>query len=114
MTCNKIKPLLSAYLEEELLEEKRRFVENHLDICGDCRMRLEGFQKVSKGLEELQMLPVPENFTQTVLEKIMTSAPLQEVRKNFILAAAAGVATLTIVVGRLLYNRSIPKKSSHA
>lgn len=57
---DQIRNKLNAYLDGELNERSRAQVEEHLQVCADCRDELEGLRSLS---ERLQAAPLPEFTT---------------------------------------------------
>ncbi|NOX97520.1 MAG: zf-HC2 domain-containing protein [Nitrospirae bacterium] len=45
MRCRRIGRMLSAYVDNELGEDKIAFVNNHLSCCPECRQALSDFKK---------------------------------------------------------------------
>ncbi len=45
MRCRRIGRMLSAYVDNELREDKIAFVNNHLSLCPECRQALSDFKK---------------------------------------------------------------------
>ncbi len=48
MRCNKVKKILSAYLDGELSESKSKKVQQHLSECSTCAWELKSFQKIDE------------------------------------------------------------------
>jgi len=60
MTCERIEGLLSAFLEGELSQTDKAFVESHLAVCPDCTALLSVLSRTQKalaGLPELHLSP---------------------------------------------------------
>ena len=56
MRCSKARKLISEYIDGSLQARKSVSVEQHLDVCPDCRRLLEDFEAIvedAKKLEEL-------------------------------------------------------------
>ncbi len=62
--------LLSAYLDSQLVEPEARQLEEHLDRCSQCHVRLEGLRKVVKNLQSMEQLATPLALEQTVARRI--------------------------------------------
>lgn len=45
-TCEHIQPMLSGYLDDELDEEERSQLENHLATCSQCKTELESMTEL--------------------------------------------------------------------
>ena len=65
--------MLSAYLDRQLVEPEARELEQHLDRCPECHVRLEGLRKVVKNLQNLEQLATPLTLEQTVARRIALS-----------------------------------------
>ena len=60
MTCERIAGLLSAFLEGELSQSDKTFIENHLAGCPDCTALLDVLSRTQKalaGFPELEVSP---------------------------------------------------------
>ena len=55
MPCDKMQPLLSASLDDELTDGETLDVEEHLSDCGDCRAALARMAKVNQMLSQASM-----------------------------------------------------------
>ena len=60
--CRRYRISLSAYLENELNENRNRLLEEHLIDCPECAAVLETFRKTIALCRELPLLPVPEEL----------------------------------------------------
>ena len=59
--CKKMLPLLSAYIDNELSEEEREEVKQHLDDCPLCHLALEEMTEASKSYRGfIPILPPPD------------------------------------------------------
>lgn len=70
MKCEDIGILISAYVDGEVTEEEKQFVETHLCDCTACRETLNEFvtlHTLSQGLEVKEALP---GFRQRVTQRI--------------------------------------------
>lgn len=74
MTTHASADLLSAYLDHELVEPEARQLEEHLDRCSECHVRLEGLRKVVGHLQSMEQLATPLTLEQTVARRIALSA----------------------------------------
>ncbi len=45
LTCRELVAFLDAYLAGELIPERHRLFERHLDLCPDCRAYLDAYRK---------------------------------------------------------------------
>lgn len=101
-TCLKADQI-QAYLKEELNEDQRFDVENHLLDCPLCTDAVEGFAN-SHNVDELPEL----DFLQT--DKIADPSPAVvkqlPVRKNWAMRIAASLLLLSIPIGSYLYWQS--------
>ncbi len=75
--------LLSAYLDRQLVEPEARQLEQHLDRCPECDVRLEGLRKVVKNLQSLEQLATPLALEQTVARRIALSDERESLLDRF-------------------------------
>jgi anti-sigma factor RsiW len=50
MTCDEVKPLLDAHLDEELEAEERGALDSHLNTCSSCARDLESLKNVRRAV----------------------------------------------------------------
>jgi len=79
MNCRDTEKTLVTYLDGKLTVAERRQVEAHLDTCGACRERAEGFRSVWDVLDELPALSPSPAFDHRVRER----AQQEPVRAGF-------------------------------
>lgn len=98
MNCNEIRELISSMLDHELSAEDSAVVTEHLAECLECMRVFEAFHAISVSLEELE--DVPEGFTEAVMHKIKTTAPVKKRRPGYLrIASLAACLALVIFTG---------------
>ena len=78
MNCNKIRDLLSLYIDQMLDEDQVKEVEEHLSTCDSCRKELDEMKEILGLLNQAEMVPVPEAFN------FRLKKALKEEKKNMI------------------------------
>ena len=73
MTAHAKAETLSAYLDERLVEEETRELEEHLARCDSCHSRLEGMRSVVSSLRRLERFSPPSTLDQMVARRIALS-----------------------------------------
>ena len=71
MNCKKIKKNLVSFLENELPEEQRVEMENHLRICPDCSRLLEEFSQLWEPLEHRERIQPPPYLWTRLKQRII-------------------------------------------
>ena len=56
MTCENYKDLLMGYLDEELSNEEKVRLEEHLQDCSDCRVELKEFRRLKQITDEVTLI----------------------------------------------------------
>lgn len=98
MNCNEIRELISSMLDHELSAEDSAIVAEHLADCPECMRVFEAFHAISVSLEELE--DVPEGFTEAVMHKINTPAPVKKRRPAYLrIAGLAACLALVLFTG---------------
>ncbi len=73
MECNKIKSLLSEYLDKALDSDLNRDVKDHLLSCKECSNDFFHMKTIAKEMKEMERLKAPDNLlsrvNQTILER---------------------------------------------
>ena len=62
MRCSKARKLISEYIDGSLQDRKRAYVEQHLEVCSDCKHILEYFKTIVEDSKKLEKL-VPSDKT---------------------------------------------------
>ena len=62
--------LLSAYIDRQLIAREAQQLEEHLETCQQCNVRLEGLRKVVASLQSTRQLAPPSTLEQTVKRQI--------------------------------------------
>ena len=99
MNCEDYTELLSARLDGELTPEEEKTLEDHLNICPECRAVAEDLARIHLSFEDLEPVPAPENFTREVMEKIEGPKVVPLFRRPGFKAAAGLAACLVLCVG---------------
>jgi predicted anti-sigma-YlaC factor YlaD len=73
-TCERIQPMLSGYLDDELDDNERSQLEGHLATCTECKSELESMTEllVVSGTMEIDMPPdeVWDDFSEKVYNRL--------------------------------------------
>ena len=56
MTCKNYKDLLMGYLDEELSNEEKARLEEHLQACSDCKAELSEFRRLKRITDEVTLV----------------------------------------------------------
>ncbi len=76
MTSHASAEALSAYLDRQLVAREARELEEHLETCPQCHVRLESLRKVIDNLRSIHELPTPSTLQQAVVRRIaLTDEP---------------------------------------
>src|SRR3712207_4969855 len=101
MSSQHIRPLLSAYLDNEVTPAERRTVEAHLVQCAECAAVLAEYRRMGSGIRGLSRPVPPPTLHRDVWTAIEARrgqpawAPL--LANGLRLGAVAAVAVLVIV-----------------
>ena len=110
MDCDRYLELLSARMEDALVPEEERALEEHLSRCPGCRAAGAQLAALQAGFPELEELEAPADFTQKVMERIRESENKKGIplfRRPQVRALAGLAACLVLAVG--LYGVSRPR-----
>ncbi len=67
--------LLSAFIDEELISQERRKVDNHLKECDRCQAQLKSLRRVSQSLRSLESLAPPSTLDMVVQRHLSIERP---------------------------------------
>ena len=62
--------LLSAYLDRQLARQEAQRLEEHLETCSECHVRLDGLRRVVTSLQSLHQVAPPSTLEQAVARRI--------------------------------------------
>ena len=136
MGCRKIKKLLGPFIDDELSEQQRQQVADHLERCASCRHRLESLQKVEALGRQLPTTEPDEPYWSTFLPRLRVritraqkKSPGQKIQEAFgrlfappvpwvRIAGAVATAVLVFILGHAVIHheirmrrvRALPKK----
>ncbi|MDH7511401.1 MAG: zf-HC2 domain-containing protein [Clostridiales bacterium] len=101
-----------AYLENDLLPERRADIDEHLDLCAKCRQAIEERRHLTEAALSLPNLEVPHDLARRVMAKISSPAPSLPVwltafivglsslgLLSFLLILSGGKGAITILAG---------------
>lgn len=71
MNCNEVMDNLSLYLDDELDEEEKILMDEHLKNCPECSRELEEYRKVIRLLNELPDEEPPAGYCKRLHEKLL-------------------------------------------
>jgi len=102
MKCTDMEELLSAYANNELRLMQREFVEEHLDICPDCRASLADYVWVRQSLTSLKTAPVEADITKATMSKIGAEEGAKRPIPRLLKPALIGVPLIAAIVVSLV------------
>ncbi len=70
MKCEEIGILLSAYVDQEITEQERRRVEDHLKVCKVCKRTVSAFFEVHKLYDEMGVKEPLPGFRKRVTQRL--------------------------------------------
>lgn len=73
MNCSEVRDNLSLYLDDELNEEEKMLMDEHLKNCSECSKELEEYRKVIRMLNELPDEEPPEGYCKRLHEKLLNT-----------------------------------------
>jgi negative regulator of sigma E activity len=113
MKCEDLKELISAYVDNELLQTQRDFVEEHITHCRDCQMTFAEYTRISHQMSSLRLTPSLPDIKEGIMSKIRMENVLSKPRKWLrpVLIATPVVLILAILLPILLLNTALtPEK----
>ncbi len=98
LTCQQIRPLLDAYLTNELLVETLQSVNEHLNTCAGCRAALESRQRARTAVRATVRSLMPEpGFADLIRDAVRAeAAPRSWFQRPSIIWLAAAAAALVL------------------
>ena len=97
MECERIKRLLSAYLDGELPEDEIREVRKHLFVCSECEWELEKIQNMKRMLNQLGRSIQPRIDYAMNLGILQSQANGHRLREILLLSMVAGIILVLFI-----------------
>ena len=82
MNCAQVQALLSAYYDDELPNETRLSVADHLEMCAECSGEQAGFEGLSKMADRLDCPRAPENDWSRLERSLDAESAISATRGN--------------------------------
>lgn len=106
--CDRYLELLSARLDGALTDSEQRELEAHLASCPECRAAGAQLETLQSSFAELEDIPAPEGFTQSMMGRVRAEETPKVIPRRF--RALTGLAAcLALAVG--LYCVSRPRET---
>ncbi|MHC4474287.1 MAG: anti-sigma factor family protein [Planctomycetota bacterium] len=70
MTCQDYKNLLMGYVDDELEDEQKKALEQHLTSCGQCSQELQEFRQLKSITDEVTLLEPEDRIWQQYWDSI--------------------------------------------
>ena len=119
MNCEQMTLLMSAWLDGELSEQEEQQMKEHLEQCAECRALMEQLQALHTSFSDLEEIPAPEGFADSVMERIARESkpkvvPLFKRPQMRALSALAACAVLFIGFGSIKMGGSAKSEAAAA
>jgi anti-sigma factor RsiW len=101
MQCERVRELLSPYLDGELSPEERQAVAAHLGECRGCPAQLDDFRRVSQTLAEAGREPAPKPLTARVRSNLARAAHAEPTAATALITKPPRAGTLWVRRGLL-------------
>ena len=95
MNCHKVEDLINAYIDDEI-KDLDDSIKNHISQCPSCKAIYEESLAVKAMLNGLDLLPLPDDFEETLHDKLVDSK-VHPIYKNKVLKTMGYVATVAAV-----------------
>ena len=99
MNCKHIRPLLSAYLDDELDPTRRAEVADHLATCQECARVLDDFRALGQDIRALPDIAPPAGMRPAFEERSRRRSVFPSFSARLLASGAAAVALVAILVG---------------
>lgn len=107
--CDKVKENISDYIEKRLSPNLKSEIENHFQLCTDCRLIMERIPKVQALMGNLASIKCSDNFNLKLREKLVNIENEPLVSKDSIKRISYGfsfaIIIFLIVFGFNFYNQ---------
>jgi hypothetical protein len=113
MKCHDFQELISAYVDGELSQTQRDFVEEHLQHCCGCQLTLAEYTRISNQMSSLRSTPPLPDIKEEIMSKTTPENVINKPRRWLrpVLIAAPFVLALAIVLPIVIPNLALtPEK----
>lgn len=114
--CNKITPLLSEYIDNELDTETQSIVNFHLKECYNCQNELNQLTYSISQLKILKNIDIPNNnldLSSSIISKIEKDIPQKSYKKTLNLKyIAASIIVIGLSLFIIFYNQQTKHESN--
>ena len=108
MECKKVKEKLSASIDNELKDNDRQKIEQHLANCPLCRQEARFLSLAWNALEVWEKIEIPDNFEvrfwQRVREREPKKLPIKRLIRRIVEISVPAAAVIILVMGLILGN----------
>lgn len=98
MNCDRIRPLLSAYLDGELEPAQQVEVADHLVTCQECIRALEDFRTLGHGIRALPDVPPPVGMRAEFGTRIRRRSVFPSFGARLLASGASAVVLVTVLI----------------
>ncbi len=110
MKCAKMQEMLSNAIDNELPENERQIVADHLKVCSECREFYQELKSLDSELDGLEPVFAAENFSRRVIKRLnqqqkkltVPSSVFENLRNWVAYGAVAGVILLSLFIGNYI------------
>lgn len=114
MNCDEYLPLISGHLDGENSEFEERRLQEHLQICEDCRALLSLMEQNDALLKDSTAEP-PADLTDRIMRQVRKEKqPKESTKRRWIPAAASGLAAAALLALVFWGNLPVVKPSKDA
>ncbi len=81
MNCKEIKELMSLKIDDLLSEDEEHILNDHLANCEECKIEYDQLIDTVSALNDLEMMPLPDDFKDTLHEKLLAEKKQSKINK---------------------------------
>ena len=108
MECKKVKEKLSAFMDNELKDNDRLKIDQHLAVCSFCMQEAKLLAQTWSALEVWEKMEVPDDFEtrfwQRIREREQKELPIKGLIRSIVRIPVPAAAVIILVVGLILGN----------
>ncbi len=107
-TCEKVKEMLSLYIDEELCDDEKEAVKVHLEACGACKSEYEFLHGIISAANAMPAISADADFHARIMQAATNLPAAKPARRSLWRMASGFVAAAAVIAISVISLNSLP------